>query len=185
MGAKQKLILWLYSQRCLFSNTRKVHDMTIFPLPTSWAWIGWRKFVFRCRKLTVNSSVWNRVYRVFAESTASECIYCLFQMNKKEITKFDVDFKKFFCWRSNLSRMLTNNFLEVRSANGCEKCHFWSETGPGIPGFISNCQNFLAEPSRETRSFSGLSARAVRANPVRIRKKLRCPWFFTVLSGKS
>ena len=53
-----------------------------------------------------------------------------FQMNKKEITKFDVDFKKFFCWRSNLSRMLTNNFLEVRSANGCEKCHFWSETGP-------------------------------------------------------
>ena len=98
-----------------------------------------------------------------------------FQMNKKEITKFDVDFKKFFCWRSNLSRMLTNNFLEVRSANGCEKCHFWSETGPRIPGFISNCQNFLAEPSRETRSFSGLSACAVRANPIRIRKKLRCP----------
>ena len=82
--------------------------------------------------------------------------------------------------------MLTNNFLEVRSANGCEKCHFWYETGPKleepggnpqtrIPGFISNCQNFLAEPSRETRSFSGLSARAVRANPFRIRKKLRCP----------
>ena len=69
-----------------------------------------------------------------------------FQMNKKEITKFDVDFKKFFCWRSNLSRMLTNNFLEVRSANGCEKCHFWSETGPRIPGLSQIVKIFWQSP---------------------------------------
>ena len=45
-----------------------------------------------------------------------------FQMNKKErvICEFEVDFKKSFCWRSNLS----NNILisaYARSENGCGK----------------------------------------------------------------
>jgi len=30
--ARQKLSWWLYSQKCLFSNARKIHDMTNFPL---------------------------------------------------------------------------------------------------------------------------------------------------------
>ena len=103
----------------LNQNTGKVHGMTIFPFPTvQWAWIEWWKLKFLCRKLTELGSVWNCVYRVFAESASdSVCTYLLFQFqtNKKEITKYEVDFKKFFCWRSNLSRMMT---LEVRSENG-------------------------------------------------------------------
>ena len=49
-----------------------------------------------------------------------------FQMNKKErvICEFEVDFKKSFCWRSNLS----NNILisaYARSENGCGKWQFF------------------------------------------------------------
>ena len=43
--------------------------------------------------------------RVFEESTVYEPIQ--FQMNKKEITKFEVDFKNFFFWRSNLTQLMT------------------------------------------------------------------------------
>ena len=40
-------------------------------------------------------------------------------MNKKErvICKFDVDFKKSFCWRSNLSNDDNNIIIIVFSAN--------------------------------------------------------------------
>ena len=40
-------------------------------------------------------------------------------MNKKErvICKFDVDFKKSFCWRSNLSNDDNNNIIIVFSAD--------------------------------------------------------------------
>ena len=42
-----------------------------------------------------------------------------FQMSKKErvICKFDVDFKKSFCWRSNLSNDDNNNIIIVFSAD--------------------------------------------------------------------
>ena len=70
-----------------------------------------------------------------------------FQMNKKEITKFDVDFKKFFCWRSNLSRILTNNFLEVRSANGSRKnVIFGLRQGQEFPGLSQIVKIFWQSP---------------------------------------
>ena len=68
-----------------------------------------------------------------------------FQMNKKErvICKFQMDFKKSFCWRSNLSNNNIisayarsdngNGFLEARSKIRCGKWQFfWSEKGSGF-----------------------------------------------------
>ena len=45
-----------------------------------------------------------------------------FQSNKKEreVCKFEMNFKKSFCWRSNLSKWW-HNFLEASSENGCKK----------------------------------------------------------------
>ena len=66
-------------------------------------------------------------------------------MNKKErvIYKFQMDFKKSFCWRSNLSNdnIISayarsdngNGFLEARSKIRCGKWQFfWSEKGSGF-----------------------------------------------------
>ena len=107
-------------------------------------------------------------------------------MNKKEITNFEVDFKKFFSWLSNLSRMLTYNFLEARSANGCEKCHFWSEIGPKfeepgstpqtrIPGLSQIVKIFWQSPLEKLAPSAVFELMLCGLTPSEFKKKLRCP----------
>ena len=107
-----------------------------------------------------------------------------FQMNKKEITKFDVDLKKFFCWRSNLSRMLTNNFLAVRSANGCEKCHFWSETEPRIPGLSQIVKIFWQSPLEKLAPSAVFQLVLWGLTPSEFEKSFAVPDFSLSCQGK-
>ena len=48
--------------------------------------------------------------------------------------EFEMDLKKFFCWCSSLSiHWYMLSFVSTsRSENGCEKLHFWPETGSVI-----------------------------------------------------
>ena len=118
-----------------------------------------------------------------------------FQMNKKEITKLEVDFKKFFCWRSNLSRMLTYNFLEARSANGCGKCHFWSEIGPKfeepsgtpktrIPGLSQIVKIFWQSPLEKLAPSAVFELVLCGLTPSEFEKSFAVPDFSLSCQGK-
>ena len=82
------------SQKCLFSNARKIHDMAIFPLHRmSLDWVTKiYVFVLKTNRMVRSGSTlgFRGNYGVWTYLSFQ------FQMNKKEITKFKVDFKVSF-----------------------------------------------------------------------------------------